>query len=201
MTVTCKGIISSVARARWAILSLALTYALSVLAGGVMAHKGSTYALSHRDSLVARAHSQDPSALAYDRGNRFSAAFIDFGRNLVLGAVPSTVSGVALIMPYPVAAYRGWVGGIVSVDNAHRSRLSAPTEGAYYLLVLVLQLISYSLAGGAGIRLGWTLFRRSSLPGAKWFDLPKDALMDVLRIYVLVVPLFLIASLVEFLWP
>jgi hypothetical protein len=35
--------------------------------------------------------------------------------------------------------------------------------------------------------------------GDKWLGIPKEAIRDVLRIYVLVVPLFLVASLWEFL--
>ncbi len=196
-----KAILTSLARARWAIVSLALTYALSVLVGGLMVHCGSTFALSHRDNLVARARSKDPVFQAYNRGSRFTAGLMDFGGNLFLGAVPTTVGGLGLVVPYPLAAYRGWVGGIVSVDDGHKSRLRAKGSGAYYLLVLILQLIPYSLSGGAGIKLGWTLFRRSAVPGAKLFDLPREALADVLRIYILVVPLFLLASMLEFLWP
>jgi hypothetical protein len=33
----------------------------------------------------------------------------------------------------------------------------------------------------------------------KWLGIPKDAILDVARIYLLIVPLFLIASLWEFL--
>jgi hypothetical protein len=37
------------------------------------------------------------------------AALLDFERNLLLGAVTQTVGRLAVILPYPTAAYRGWV--------------------------------------------------------------------------------------------
>jgi len=139
----------ALSRARMGILTVALTYMLSVALGIVMAHRGNEFALSFRDRLVARAHRSDPAAVAYQQGKRFRAAFLDFSRNLFLGAIPQTAGGLAVVLPYPVAAYRGWVGGIVSVDSRHNSRLGSWHQAIYYLLTLLLQLIPYSLAGGA----------------------------------------------------
>ena len=111
--------------------------------------------------------------------------------------------GLAVVMPFPLAAYRGWVGGIVSVDGQHESRLRTWREGIYYLGVLLLQLIPYSLAGGTGIHLGQAFLfpkGRYGYPGSeRWIGLPAEGVRDVARIYALVVPLFLAASLVEFL--
>jgi hypothetical protein len=129
-----------------------------------------------------------------------NAAFLDFGSNLLLGAVPQTLGGLGVVFPYPLTAYRGWIGGIVSVDANHHSRLSNFDDARYYVSVMVLQLVPYSLAGGAGVNLGWALWRPAPYyNGRKWFGVPKEAVLDVLRIYVIVVPLFLFASLVEFL--
>ena len=65
---------------------------------------------------------------------------------------------------------------------------------------LILQLIPYSLAGGAGVNLGIAYLRPPPIyQGDKWYGLPKEALRDVLRLYLLVVPLFFVASLWEFL--
>jgi len=193
------SVLRAVSRARTAILSIVLTYVLSVAVGIGMVHAGNRFALSYRDKLVARAGRSDPAAIALRQGNRLRAALLDFGRNLFLGAVPQTVGGLAIALPYPVAAYRGWVGGIVSVDRAHASRLAKRRSAAYYVLVLVLQLVPYSLAGGAGVNLGLTYLRsRPHGRGEKWLGLPKEAVQDVLQIYLLVVPLFLIASLWEF---
>ena len=142
------------------------------------------------------------SSIALQHDERLKAALFDFGGNLLTGAIPNTIEGIAVIMPYPFVAFRGWVGGIVSVgtDKNHTSRLADPGEGSYYLLTLILQLIPYSLAGGAGVNLGMARFRpRSFYQGIKWWGFPKEAILDVFRIYVFVVPLFLIASLWEFL--
>jgi uncharacterized membrane protein SpoIIM required for sporulation len=85
------------------------------------------------------------------------------------------------------------------VDNQHASRFSNLPEAAYYLITLTLQLIPYSLAGGVGVNLGINYFHPSPYyQGDKWHGLPKEALRDVLRVYVLVVPLFFVASLWEF---
>jgi len=66
-----------------------------------------------------------------------------------------------------------------------------------------MQLIPYSLAGGAGVRLGLGFLLAKGRWGyggsARWLTIPSEGVLDVLRIYILVVPLFLIASFVEFL--
>ena len=135
-------------------------HAGGVLVGALMVNHGTPFALQYRDQLVARAHVQDPASLALASGHRLQAAAWDFSRNLLLGAIPSTVGGLAIGVPYLIAIHRGWVGGIVSVDGNHVSRLADPIERQYYLLTLVLQLIPYSLAGGAGVRLGLASLRR-----------------------------------------
>jgi hypothetical protein len=71
--------------------------------------------------------------------------------------------------------------------------------------VLILQLIPYSLSGGAGVRVGLAyIFPKGKWGYAaskRWLGFPVEALRDVVRIYALVAPLFLVASLVEFLAP
>ncbi len=59
------------------------------------------------------------------------------------------------------------------------------------------------MAGGAGIRLGWAYYRPSAqdLALGRWLGLPLAALRDVAWAYVLIVPLFAVASLWEFLSP
>jgi hypothetical protein len=111
--------------------------------------------------------------------------------------------GLAVALPFPQAAYRGWIGGLVSVDGEHKSRLRHWRERNYYLGVLLLQLIPYSLAGGTGVRLGLAVLMpkgRWGFPGSeRWLGLPAEGVRDVGRIYALIVPLFLVASLIEFL--
>ena len=192
---------SAISRARRPILWTALAYALGVSAGMVMAHTGNRFAVRHRDELVGAAF-RGKTLGSLQAGFPVKAALYDFAGNLILGAVPSTVMGLGILMPFPVACYRGWIGGIVSIDGEHRSRFGDWHEGIYYLGVLVLQLIPYSLAGGAGVRLGLGYVfpkGRFGYVGRRWFGFPVAGLQDVGWIYTLVVPLFLIASLVEFL--
>ncbi len=200
---SCLGPIAGTLRRSWtAILSVAAVYVLSVATGILMVHAGSQFALNYGDRLVARARQQDPAAISYREGHRLRAALWDFSRNLVLGAIPQTVTGLTVVSPYGFAAYRGWVGGIVSVDRKHESRLGDWRSGAYYLITLILQLVPYSLSGGIGVHLGLEYFRNYNRPAVeKIWGYPKQALMDVARVYILIPPLFLIASLWEFLSP
>ena len=186
--------------ARTGIAIIAAVYLVSVSAGMLMVHTGSTFALTFRDSLVARAHRADPSARADDRGSHVAAAALDFSRNLGLAAIPETIGGLLFVIPVASAAYRGWVGGIVSVDGKHRSRLADPASALYYVAVMLIQLAAFTLAGGAGLHLGWSFFnKRGPFVGPSWFRLPAPALRDVAWLYVLIVPLFALGSLVEFL--
>jgi len=195
-----QTILRAVARARIPILSIALTYAVFLIIGAVMVHAGNGFALARRDNLIRTARDTDPSSLALDAGQRWRAALLDFSRNLVLGAVPDTLGGLGVVFPYPFVAYRGWVGGIVSVNDQHASRLARADSAIYYIVTLILQLIPYSLAGGAGVNLGLSLYRRRpAYQGEKVLGVSKEALRDVARIYVLVIPLFFVASLWEFL--
>ncbi len=196
-----RNILRAFNRARFEILTVGLAYFLTVLAGAGMVHEGSRPALKYRDKLVAKARGKDPASIAYAKGRKLEAAFWDFGQNLVLGAVPLTITGLTVVSPYGFAAYRGWVGGIVSVDGQHRSRLRERKSAAYYILTLILQLIPYSLAGGIGVKLGLAYFRQDPAyeDSRKVMGYPVEALKDVVRVYTLVVPLFLVASLWEFL--
>ena len=194
-----RASLSAIDRARVAILSVAVVYVLSVTIGIGMVSLGYTYALDRRDEIVADARSTD-TLVAYRSGDRLRAALLDFAANLGLGGVTSSVLGISVVGAYPVFAYRGWVGGIVSVDAQHRSRLASPDTALYYLVTLVLQLIPYSIAGGVGVRLGigaWRDMRGSSRPSV--LGLRTDRLRDVALAYVVIVPLFLVASLWEFL--
>jgi hypothetical protein len=182
-------------------VAMALTHAVFVCVGILMVHSGNNFAIGFRDRLVQRAHANDPAAIADRQSHHVRAAMLDFSRNLFLGAVPSTLGGLAIVLPFPLAAYRGWVGGIVSIDRDHASRLRRFHSAAYYLITLVLQLLPYSLAAGAGIRLGrsyyWPTEAERTAP--KWLRLPVPALRDLLWVYAVVVPCFAIASAWEFL--
>ena len=181
-------------------LTMGATYFLSVTVGVVMVSAHSRFALDYRDKLISGAEAGSHILKSLQSGRHVEAALLDFGGNLVLGAVPSTAAGMGVVTSYPLAAFRGWVGGVVSVDDSHHSRLAHARSAAYYLLVLFLQLLPYSLAGGAGVSLGLSFYQTWKRPGIErlWF-LPREATTDVLWVYSIVVPLFLVASLVEFL--
>jgi hypothetical protein len=171
-------------------------YLVSVLVGIGMATAQVPVALERRDALVAAAQGEF-TLVAHRRGDRLQAAMLDFRGNLLLAGVTSTLVGTTVLGIYPVVAYRGWVGGIVSVDGAHRSRLAEPREAVYYVVTLVLQLIPATLAGGVGVSVGWRTWRPRG--GETWLGFPRQGLRDVARLYLLIAPLFLVASLWEFL--
>ncbi|MFA6096063.1 MAG: hypothetical protein WC788_00365 [Candidatus Paceibacterota bacterium] len=188
---------SALWRAKIPILTVAATYFVSVAIGIVMVHSGNQFALSYRDNLVAKAH----AGVILNQKSQLSKGLADFGGNSI-GAAADTLGGFGIIFPYPVVAYRGWVGGIVSVDSDHISRLIHPKQAFYYFSVVFMQLLAYSLAAGAGIQAGLSMFRsRLKNAGFMWFGIPREALRDILWIYCLVLPIFLIASLWEFLSP
>ena len=187
----------ALSRAHISILTVALTYLVSVIVGIVMVHAGNDFAIAYRDSIVSRAQS-NPIIVAFHQNDRWRAALLDFAGNL-FGAVATTLGGVGVLIAYPIMAYRGWIGGIVSLNSAHVSRLADPSEAWYYIVTLVLQLTPYTLSGGAGVNVGLALVKPSThYQGEKWLGIPKEAIRDALWIYLLVVPLFLVASLWEF---
>lgn len=184
-------------RAQIPILTVALTYLVAVGVGMLMVHTGNEWALAYRDRIVSGAQSS-PITIALKQNDRLRAAVLDFRGNLY-GAIANTLAGLGVLVPYPIFAFRGWIGGIVSMDSSHVSRLAEPKEAMYYLVTLTLQLIPYVLSGGAGVNMGLAFYRpKSFYQGEKWLGIPKEAIRDVFRIYLLVVPLFLLASLWEF---
>jgi hypothetical protein len=195
-----KSIPAAVWRARTAILTVAAAYFLALLAGIVMVHLGNGFALAYRDRLVGDS-GQTATAQAAGQGDALRAALLDFSGNLLRGAAPQTLMGLGIVFPYPFVAYQGWVGGIVSMRGDHTSRFDDPRSAVYYLLTLILQLTGYSLAVGAGVNAGISMFRPIPFyQGEKWLKIfPKEAILDIGRIYLLAVPFFLVGSLWEFL--
>jgi len=196
-----RNMVRAVSRARVAILTVAGTYIVSILVGIIMVHSGSSFALDYQDKLVGDAVKKDPAAIANVHDDKFKAAMLDFAGNLVVGSMPKALAGFGIVFPYPLVAYQGWIGGIVSVGGDHSSRLNDYRSAIYYLLTLILQITGYSLAVGAGVNVGISLFK--PLPfyqGEKLFRLfPKEALWDLARIYALAIPIFFVGSLWEFL--
>jgi hypothetical protein len=70
------------------------------------------------------------------------------------------------------------------------------------VVAIMLRLTAFSLAGGGGLHLGWSYFKqRGPCVGPTWFRVPRQALIDVGWLYLLVVPLFALGSGWEFLGP
>jgi hypothetical protein len=188
-------------RARGPIAASAVTYVTFLLLGIALASSGWAFAVNQRDSIVNSAQT-NPIQVDDRQGNHLMAALLDFGANTVLGAIPTSIIGFTVIGPFPIAAYRGWVGGIVSIDSSHHSRLATPSGATYYIVTIILQLIGYVLTMGAGVHVGWSAWKirhdtsARSLAGVR---IPSSALRDAGYIYIVAVPVFLIGSLWEFL--
>lgn len=136
-------------RARAPIAIVAVASACPLVIGVVLATAGNGFALSQRDAIVGAAQSSDITA-AYKQNDHVKAALLDVGGNVQVALITS-VAGLAVVGPLPIAAYRGWVGGIVSVDAQHRSRLGQPGSAFYYIVTVALQQIRFILTGGAGM--------------------------------------------------
>ena len=189
--------------ARFGIATIALTYGFSVFTGALLVHSGNRQALGFRDNLVGAAQRESVILRQYQHGHAFTAAALDAGGN-AFSALSSLLAGYCPPAGYGLTAYRGWIGGVVSVDGAHRSRLTTIYEAFYLLMTLLLQLIPYSLAGGAGVNLGFAAFASESRTGyhgprLPWLNLPYEAIRDAGWIYLISIPMFAIASLFEFL--
>ncbi|HVC76217.1 MAG TPA: hypothetical protein VND96_06845 [Candidatus Micrarchaeaceae archaeon] len=191
----------AVRRTRGPLLASVATYVAFVGAGIILASAGVPFAVQQRDASVGGARTSSITQ-AENQGDHLRAALLDFGTNLFLGAVPTSVTGLSVIGPFPIAAYRGWVGGVVSIDGRHKSRLADAGPAVYYLVTLLLQLTGYILTMAAGVQVGLTAWRArndESLRSWAGFRLPPTALADAGYLYLLAVPIFLAGSLWEFL--
>jgi hypothetical protein len=197
------AILAAVRHTRRFILSIFLTYVASSAVGIGMAHVGNGIALAERDRIVQKALTSAKASMEYRSGDRAKAALHDFAGNLFYAALPQTVAGFGVVLPYFSVAYQGWIGGIVSVDGTHRSRLRTLRGATYYIGVLLLQFIPFSLSIGAGVRCGVDLYRHNGDVGWRmWrYRLPRQSLVDLGWVIALTIPLFLVASAFEFLSP
>ncbi len=181
--------------------SVFLTYCLSCFVGIVMSHFGNSVALSYRDRIVGDALVNGKASINYRSGNNFSAALYDCAGNLFYAAVPQTIIGFGVVFPYFTVAYQGWVGGIVSVDGSHLSRFRRLQSAAYYVIVVLLQFIPFSLTIGAGVKCGVDSFKlNSNVSWRIWeYRFPKASFQDLGYVYLVSIPIFFIASCFEFL--
>ena len=186
-------------RARLGIVTIGAAYLASLLVGLIMVHSGNRFALAKRDHLVQATQGSSSIEQQFQSGHRLRAGLLDFAGN-TLGGFATSFEGFWWPASYPLVAYRGWVGGIVSVDGRHRSRLRQWPETLYFVGVIILQLVPYTLAGGAGVNIGFAYsWPAPWYQGRRFWGVPVEAVRDAARIYVLVIPLFLVASLAEFL--
>ena len=176
-------------------------YILSITVGILMAHNGNRFALLQRDGIVSAALRADRAAINYHAGRRLAAALWDLAGNVFIAAIPQALIGLGVVPPYATAAYQGWVGGIVSVDAAHRSRFVAPRATVYYFTVLLLQTVAFSLSIGGGVKCGVDTYRHNSDVGwrfSRW-RIRKESLADLGLVLLASIPLFLAGSSFEFL--
>ena len=143
----------AIRRTRLGVLLMGCAYAIGLIVGMVSVHMGHQPTLAFRDRIVSKAQASSPILHYSSEGRPIVAAGLDCVGNL-MGATATASAGWWAPAPFPVAIYRGWIGGIVSVDSKHRSRFRATEGGLYYALVVTLQLIAFILAGGAGVNLG-----------------------------------------------
>ena len=190
---------AALGRARAPIAIVAIACVCPLVLGGVLATSGNSIALRQRDAIVGAAQGSE-IAHAYRRNDRVKAALLDFGGN-VEAAFISSIAGLSVVGPLPIAAYRGWVGGVVAVDRQHVSRLTQPGPAFYYLITLTLQLVPYILTGGAGMHVGLVAWRRrndASVRSVLTLRIPSEAIRDFAWIWAIALPVFLAASWFEF---
>lgn len=199
MTNLFKPILLSIRHCKKWIITIFTIYCISCLTGIIMVHSGDSFALSYGDKIVGDANTNDNASINYNKGNRFKAALIDFRGNLFIGSIPQTFLGFGIIFPFFTTAYQGWIGGIVSVDSNHQSRLKKAKPALYYFIVLILQFIPYSLTIGSGLTLGIATYNLNKGQKPHNYKIDKSSLKDVLNIYLFATPLFFLESCFEFL--
>lgn len=200
VTRVTRRIALALRRARFGILAVATTHAVGLAAGLLMVHAGNQFALNYRDKLISNVRKSSPILKQLDEGQPLAAAALDGAGNL-MAASATGAAGYWAPAPFPIVLYRGWIGGIVSVNDKHQSRLRSFVSGSYYVCVGLLQLLPYSLLSGAGVNLGLARARPVGVyAGSRFLGLPREALRDAGWIFILVIPMFAVASAIEFLW-
>src|SRR5213594_2163711 len=120
-------------RARFGIVSVAIASLVATLLGVTMVHAGNTVALRYRDRVIAQRDSTSRIIELYRENRRVAAAAVDAGANLAVATV-TMLAGYWAPAAYAIAVYRGWLLGIVSVDDSHDSVFSNPIDAMYYLV-------------------------------------------------------------------
>lgn len=194
-----ESIATSIKNCKAYIVSVFFVYCFSCLIGIIMVQTDNNFALEQRDKIVGIATNTDKASINYQQGNPLTATLYDFTGNLFLD-ITQTFLGLGVVIPYITVSYQGWIGGIVSVDNFHKSRLRKIQSALYYFIVLFLQFIAYSLSIGAGIKTGIEVYKQNNLVNWRFwkYRIRKENLLDIRNIYFLSIPIFFIASFFEF---
>ena len=188
-------------QSRTAIFIVFILYISSCSIGIVLVHNKVSFAVNYRDQIVNKALASDQSSISYNSGNTVTAALIDFASNAFLSAIPQSIGGLTIVIPFISVPYQGYIGGIVSIDGEHLSRLTSIQHILYYFIVLLLQYIPYSIVIGSGISVGIQQYKKNKNVGwdIKNYKIDKTNVINLLLIYLSCLPLFFIASLFEFL--
>src|SRR5579864_8996856 len=96
LTKWCAHVRRALARTLIPTGTMGATYILSVTVGIVMVSADSRFALDYRDKVVSSAEDRSPTLKSLQSGRHVEAAILDFGGNLVLGALPNTVAGLGV---------------------------------------------------------------------------------------------------------
>jgi len=192
------SILISLERCKKWIFTIFIIYWITCLTGIILVHNENSFSLSYRDRIVGNALKNDRASIHFHSGNRFRAALIDCKGNLYSSFIQSFL-GLSVVLPYFTVSYQGWIGGIVSVNNKHKSRLKTIRSALYYFIVLTLQYIPYSLVIGSGLKLGIETYRQNKKNNLLNFKVNRTGAKDVLNMYLIAIPLFFIASCFEFL--
>lgn len=110
----------------------------------------------------------------------------------VAAFLTSTAVGVVFFLPPMIAAWRGFLLGVLFQG------LGGSFATATLLLgTLLLEIGAYVIAGAAGMSLGWALIPRGAGEGIK--DRARRALSDILTVYPLVAGMLLFGAVWEIL--
>ena len=147
---------------------------------------------------------QETPAISTTGTGRLTAHVSDDGTSIAFELSWSGLQGGEATGAHFHIGQRGVPGGIVIHLCGTGGKPACPTQPATLTGTLtsadVVALPAQGIAAGAGVNLGLSLWRRQPYyEGEKWLGFPKEAVLDVLRIYAVVIPLFLVASLFEFL--
>ncbi len=198
----------AIVRASLGIVVAGVADLLGLVLGIAIVHAGGEFALRQRDRLVGKVRgSEGPAAVASSSPRDRTGEVVRDTAGNVWTSLCGAVAGYSVAPSAAIAFYRGWIGGIVSVDDEHRSRLRSGPSAAYYLITVLLQSVPWVLVVGAGISIGFAVFGRfigldSPYTGPyvwpAFLLIPQQAVVDLCWIIGIAIPISVVASVFEF---